>query len=236
MILLTLLKKGYLMHHVTALIVSLCLVVSVIPAGAADPTTDDQKTMYALGLLISQSLGPFALTESELEFVRTGMTDGVLKKTPKVDLQTFGPKVNQLQQARVAALSETEKKTGAGFLAKAAAESGAKKTESGAIVTTIKEGKGATPKATDTVKVHYHGTLIDGTVFDSSVKRGEPATFPLNQVIKCWTEGLQQVKVGGKSKLVCPSTVAYGDRGSPPTIKPGATLIFEVELLEIVQK
>lgn len=224
------------MRPVTIVIVLLSLMLPAMPAGAADPSTDDQKTFYALGLLISQSLTPFALTESELDFVRTGMTDGVLKKTPKVDLQAFGPKVNQLQQTRAAALAETEKKTGTAFIAKAAAESGAKKTESGAIVTTIKEGKGATPTATDTVKVHYHGTLIDGTVFDSSVKRGEPATFPLNQVIKCWTEGVQLIKVGGKSKLVCPSAIAYGDRGSPPTIKPGATLVFEVELLEIVKK
>jgi FKBP-type peptidyl-prolyl cis-trans isomerase FkpA len=205
-------------------------------AGAADPSTDDQKTMYALGLIISQSLAPFALTESELDFVRAGITDGVLKKTPKVDLPTYGPKVNQVQQARAAALAETEKKAGAAYVEKAAKEAGAKKTESGAIVTTVKEGKGEQPKATDTVKVHYHGTLIDGTVFDSSVKRGEPATFPLNQVIKCWTEGVQLMKVGGKSKLVCPSAIAYGDRGSPPTIKPGATLLFEVELLEIAKK
>jgi len=205
-------------------------------AGAADPATDDQKTMYALGLIISQSLASFSLTESELDLVRSGMTDGVLKKTPKVDLQTYGPKVNQVQQTRAAAQADVEKKAGTAFVTKAAAEPGAKKTESGAILTTIKEGKGEQPKATDTVKVHYHGTLIDGTVFDSSVKRGEPATFPLNQVIKCWTEGLQLMKVGGKSKLVCPSAIAYGDRGSPPTIKPGATLVFEVELLEIAKK
>lgn len=224
------------MRIVAACLLSLLCVGSSHALAASDPSTDDQKTFYALGLIISQSLGTFSLSEAELEYVKAGLTDGILKKTPKVDIQAFGPKVNQVQQTRAAAQSETEKKAGAAFLEKAAKESGAKKTESGAIVTAMKEGKGESPKATDTVKVHYHGTLIDGTVFDSSVKRGEPATFPLNQVIKCWTEGVQLIKVGGKSKLVCPSAIAYGERGSPPAIKPGATLIFEVELLEIVKK
>ncbi len=203
-------------------------------AASGEPTNDEQKTLYSLGLAISQSLGTFALTESELEFVKTGITDGVLKRTLKTDLQTFGPKIQQLQQARTAAVAESEKKAGATYLAKAAAEKGATKTESGIVIIAMKPGTGASPKATDTVKVHYHGTLTDGTVFDSSVKRGEPAAFALNQVIKCWTEGVQQIKVGGKSRLVCPANLAYGDRGSPPAIKPGATLTFEVELLEIV--
>jgi len=205
-------------------------------AAPQDPANDDQKTLYALGLAISQSLGTFSLSEAELDMVKNGLTDGVLKRPPKADLQTFGPKIQQLQQSRVALVAEGEKKAGAAFLAKAASEKGATKTESGIVITTIKPGTGATPKATDTVKVHYHGTLTDGTVFDSSVKRGEPATFPLDKVIKCWTEGVQQVKVGGKSRLVCPSNLAYGDAGSPPVIKPGSTLVFEVELLEIVNK
>ena len=96
-------------------------------------------------------------------------------------------------------------------------------------------GSGKHPTVRDVVRIHYAGTLVDGTEFDSSYTRGEPATFPLNQVIKCWTEGVQKIKVGGKSRLVCPSNLAYGDRGSPPTIKPGATLVFEVELLDIVK-
>ena len=202
---------------------------------AADPTTDDQKTLYALGVAMSQGLGSFNLSEAELEMVKTGLTDGVLKRTPKVNMQEAMPKVEQLQKTRLAAVSEGEKKAGADFLAKAAAEKGAVKTDSGLVYSVIKEGSGAAPKATDTVKVHYHGTLTDGTVFDSSVQRGQPATFPLTGVIKCWTEGVQEIKVGGKSRLVCPAAIAYGDRGSPPAIKPGATLIFEVELLEIVK-
>jgi len=100
---------------------------------------------------------------------------------------------------------------------------------------TIKAGTGPTPKPSDTVKVHYHGTLTDGTVFDSSVQRGQPATFQLSGIIPCWKEGLQLMKVGGKSRLVCPPELAYGDRGAPPRIKPGATLVFEVELLEIAK-
>jgi FKBP-type peptidyl-prolyl cis-trans isomerase FkpA/FKBP-type peptidyl-prolyl cis-trans isomerase FklB len=214
------------------------LLTVATPALAApqEPVTDDQKTLYALGLAVSQSLGAFTLSEAELDMVKNGLTDGVLKRPQKVDLQAFGPKIQQLQQARAAVVAESEKKAGAVFLAKAASEKGAMKTESGIVITTLKPGSGAAPKTTDTVKVHYHGTLIDGTVFDSSLKRGQPATFPLAQVIKCWTEGVQQIKVGGKSRLVCPSDLAYGERGSPPMIKPGATLVFEVELLDIVTK
>lgn len=213
----------------------LCVGIAATHASAAEPATDTQKTLYALGVAISQQLGDFALSEADLEFVRSGLSDGVLKRPLKVEMQTFGPKIQPLAESRAEGISKKERAAGASFIAKAAAESGAKKTESGAIVKVIKEGTGKTPTAADTVKVHYHGTLIDGTVFDSSVRRGDPATFPLSGVIKCWTEGVQMIKVGGKSRLVCPAGLAYGDRGSPPVIKPGATLVFEVELLEIIK-
>ena len=107
------------------------------------------------------------------------------------------------------------------------------KTASGLVMIPVTPGTGASPKATDTVTVNYEGRLTDGTVFDSSVQHGGPATVPLNRVIKCWTEALQLAKVGGKSRLVCPADLAYGDQGWPPLIKPGATLVFEVELLGI---
>jgi FKBP-type peptidyl-prolyl cis-trans isomerase FkpA len=219
---------------VSCLVTVLCLGTSATFAAAPELTTDEQKTLYVMGLAISQSISSFSLSESELELVKAGITDGVFKRPPTVDLQTFGPKIQELQKARAAVLAEPEKKAGAAFLAKIAAEAGAKKTESGAILKTIKEGSGATPKITDMVKVHYQGTLIDGTVFDSSAKQGEPAMLRVNEMSKCWVEGMRQIKVGGRSKLVCPSSLAYRDKGLPPLIKPGATLVFEIELLEIV--
>ena len=115
-----------------------------------------------------------------------------------------------------------------------AAEPREEKTASGIGITTLKEGTGANPKVSDTVKVHYRGTLENGQEFDNSYKRGQPATFPLTRVIPCWTEGVQKIKVGGKAKLVCPPNLAYGNQ-NVPGIPPGSTLIFEVELLDIAR-
>ncbi len=210
------------------------------PACAADPAspelkTDDDKALYALGWIISQNLASFYLTGPELEIVKVGLTDGALNKEKKVDPQAYAQKAQELAKARAGKAAEEEKKKSKAFLDKAAAEKGAEKLPSGLVYQSLKAGEGDAPKPTDKVKVHYHGTLTDGTVFDSSVQRGQPATFPLNAVIPCWTEGVGKLKVGGKAKLICPSDIAYGDRGSPPTIKPGATLVFEVELLEITK-
>jgi FKBP-type peptidyl-prolyl cis-trans isomerase FkpA/FKBP-type peptidyl-prolyl cis-trans isomerase FklB len=212
----------------------LAVLLCAAPALAAEPKTEEEKTVYAIGLAFSQNVSWFGLSPQEIELVKQGLIDGLAGKK-LVDLQVYGPKIQELQKTRVAALAETEKKAGQAFLDKAAAEKGAKKLPSGVVISTLKPGTGPSPAATDKVKVHYHGTLPDGTVFDSSVQRNEPATLPLDRVIRCWTEGVQQMKVGGKSRLVCPADVAYGERGAPPRIKPGATLVFEVELLEIVK-
>ena len=119
----------------------------------------------------------------------------------------------------------------------AAKEAGAVVTPSGLVYRSLKDGKGASPMAADTVKVHYRGTFLDGKEFDSSYKRGEPIEFPLNGVIKCWTEGVQKMKIGGKAKLTCPASIAYGERGAGGgVIPPNATLQFEVELLGIAKR
>ena|SRR5579872_3464733 len=204
-------------------------------ASAAQPQTEDQKTLYALGMMLGRNIGVFNLSKDELAFVSAGMSDQVLKAKAAVVLETYGPKVDALARSRRTAATEAEKGRAKQALETAARETGAVKTPSGMVIRTIKPGTGPTPAATDKVKVHYVGTLTDGTEFDSSIKRKEPATFPLNGVIKCWTEGVQRMKVGEKARLTCPSDLAYGDGGQPPTIPGGATLLFDVELLEIVK-
>jgi len=203
----------------------------VKPAAAQAPMTDEQKTIYALGLSMYRSIGQFDLSPQEVAIVQRAFSDAAAGK-PEIDLSEWGPKIQPFAQARAARISERQKADSAAYLAKASAEPGAIKTESGLVYRDLRPGTGASPKATDTVKVNYRGTLVDGTEFDSSYKRNQPMQFALNGVIPCWTEGVQRMKVGGKAELVCPSDLAYGERGRPG-IPGGAALIFEIELLDI---
>jgi FKBP-type peptidyl-prolyl cis-trans isomerase FkpA len=212
----------------------LLILPAVLLAQAPALSTDDEKTIYALGLSVANSLGQFDLSPAELEIVKRAMTDAAAKK-PAVELDTWGPKIQGFATQRGTRVAGREKANSAAYLAKAAAEAGSVKTDSGLIYREVRAGMGESPKATDTVKVNYRGTLVNGTEFDSSYKRNEPAEFPLNGVIPCWTEGVQKMKPGGKSTLVCPSNLAYGDQGRP-SIPGGATLIFDIELLEVQAK
>ena len=216
------------------LIIAVLITLLAVPAFAADaPKTEDEKTFYAIGIALARQLAVFNLTPGEFELVQRGFADSAPGKQPAVNYDSYSQKVQELAQARRAAQGAKLASAGKEFLDKAATEKGAVKTDSGLVYLSLKEGSGATPAATDKVKVHYRGTLIDGQEFDSSYKRNEPAEFPLNGVIKCWTEGVQKMKVGGKAKLVCPPAIAYGEKGAGSVIPPNATLIFEVELLEI---
>jgi FKBP-type peptidyl-prolyl cis-trans isomerase FkpA len=230
------------MRYFSLVIVSLALAACSAPDSSAPPPaateqapgpqSDTEKTIYALGVAISSNVGQFKLTSDELALVADGLRDGVLGNTLKVDMQTYGPRIQFLADERATAAAGAEKQAADAWLAEQAALPGAQRSPSGVIFISMTDGTGENPSATSTVSVHYHGTLRDGTVFDSSVDRGEPISFPLNGVIPCWTEAVQKIKVGGKAKLVCPSDTAYGDAGSG-SIPPGAALAFEVELLAI---
>jgi FKBP-type peptidyl-prolyl cis-trans isomerase FkpA len=202
--------------------------------GGGSPKSEDDKTLYALGQVIGRNVAVFDLSPAELEMVKTGLTDTVEKRKPAVDADAYRQKIDNLARSRSTAAAQKEKARSQSIIDAAAREPGAIKTPSGMVIRTTKPGNGPSPAPTDRVKVHYEGHLIDGTVFDSSRKRGEPATFPLNGVIKCWTEGVGRMKVGETAVLTCPSDLAYGDQGRP-SIPGGATLIFDVELLEILK-
>ncbi|MEN6620650.1 MAG: FKBP-type peptidyl-prolyl cis-trans isomerase [Smithella sp.] len=205
----------------------------VIPACTKEPKTDEQKAFYSLGVNINKQLSVFDMTLEELKYVQQGMSDAAAGKKLAAEPEANMQKLGQLAKARMTKAAEKQKAQAKPFLEKAAAEKGAKKTASGLIYKEIKAGTGVSPKPNDVVKVHYTGSLIDGKEFDSSVKRGQPVEFPLGQVLPCWSEGVALMKVGGKAKLICPSDLAYGDFGRPPLIPGGATLIFEVELLDV---
>lgn len=206
------------------------------PAAAGDLATDEDKILYVLGVSIGRSLAPFQLTSAELGKVVAGIDDSISGRPPKVDLPTWGPRIEELANARAAKAAGANAEKSKVFLDGLAATPGATVTPSGVVFVDVAPGTGPNPTPQDTVRVHYRGTLADGTVFDSSYDRGQPAVFSLGQVIPCWVEGIQKIKVGGKAKLGCPSNLAYGEHGMGSDIPPGAALQFEVELLGIEGK
>ena len=198
--------------------------------------TDEAKALHALGYNIGTQMGDLrggVFSEGEVDDLLTGIKAALVDEPPEVPLAEYVPKAAEIIQGRQAVKAEKAAAAGLKALDEAAAEEGATRTDRGLVIKTLEEGSGASPTAADTVEVHYEGTLVDGTIFDSSYKRGDSISFPLSGVIKGWTEGLQLMKVGEKAKLTIPSDIAYGDRGSPPAIPPKATLVFQVELLAI---
>ncbi|KUG23266.1 fkbp-type peptidyl-prolyl cis-trans isomerase fkpa precursor [hydrocarbon metagenome] len=214
------------------LIICVFIFLLVSPVWAATPQTEDQKALYALGADLAKKLSIFDLTADEFEFVKQGMSDVIAGKKLEAEPEAYQQSIGILFQARMIAAAQRQKMLAKPYLEKAAKEKDAQLMASGLVYQSIKVGTGAQPKGSDVVKVHYTGTFIDGKEFDSSVKRGQPLEFQLDQVIPCWTEGLAKMKIGGKAKLICPSDIAYGDQGRPPIVPGGATLIFDVELLD----
>lgn len=231
------------MKLVACAVLSLMLIAG--PAVASDPVTelktDKQKLSYALGLDLGSYFKSLE-TDFDLNAIYHGIsasytgTEALLTPDEAAEIQKqFAIDQQKKKMEKVQALLETNKAAAAAFLKKNKTEKGVKVTDSGLQYKVIEEGKGEKPAATDTVKVHYKGTLLDGTEFDSSYKRNKPATFKANQVIPGWTEALQMMTPGSKYTLYLPPELAYGDRGAPPAIEPGSLLIFEVELVEVIK-
>lgn len=222
------------------IILGALLIASPLLAQDKSPLKDQKdKVSYSIGLDIGltfkkqkMDLNPDALTaglKDALSGNKPLLTDEQVKET----MTAFSKDMTEKQSAASKEASEKNSATGTKFLAENKAKEGVKTTASGLQYKVIKEGNGPTPKETETVVVNYRGTLVDGTEFDSSYKRGEPATFPVNRVIKGWTEALQLMKAGSKYQLFIPASLAYGERGAGQEIGPNATLIFDVELLSI---
>ncbi len=207
----------------------------VAPVSVGAPTNDTDRTLYALGVFHGQRLQQFNLTPRESAMVARGMQDQINNGRTSVNMREMMPRLQELADTRSRQAQQENVRRGTEFATRAAAETGAQRTATGLVYRSLTEGTGASPTREDTVTVHYVGTLIDGTEFDSSRTRGEPATFSLGGVIPCWTEGVQLMKVGGRARLVCPPDIAYGERGQRQ-IPPGSTLNFEVELISITPR
>ena len=220
-----------------AALASACNKDGAHPTSALD--TDAQKFGYAIGVDIGNSLSPVK-AEVDIDALINGMEEALAGKAPRLDDEArekvkseVSKRLQAKQMEERTAKAAAAKEAGEKFLAENGKRAGVKTTASGLQYEILTEGSGATPKATDKVTVHYKGTLIDGTEFDSSYSRGQPVTFPLGNVIPGWTEGLQLVKAGGKAKLYIPSALAYGERGAGAKIGPNEALVFEVELVSI---
>ncbi len=211
------------------------LVMGATTAQAADLNTDKQKMSYFLGFQVGQQFKQDGIELDAAAFLQA-VKDVQADAQPKLAPEEMQAVVQRFQQARLAEVqkaSEDNRKAGKEFLAANKGKPGVKVTESGLQYKVIKEGSGKQPTADSTVSVHYRGTLINGTEFDSSYKRGQPASFPVGGVIRGWTEALQMMKEGAKWELYIPSDLAYGERGAGASIGPNSTLKFEVELLEV---
>jgi len=211
---------------------------AALPSGTLSLETEEQKLLYMLGLAAGERLVQVGLSEDELSYVFAGVRDRALQRQSAIDELQYGPRLGAYAQQRFQQTAAQEPELSAQFVAEQAAQPGAVVTDSGMVYLELTSGSGESPGPDSTVVVHYLGRLRSGAVFDSSYVRGEPSTVSLarrgdQQVIPCWREGVQRMKVGGKSRLVCPSETAYGSQGAPPRILPGAALFFEVELLEV---
>jgi FKBP-type peptidyl-prolyl cis-trans isomerase len=219
------------------LIIAALILLAATPSFAAKkkPMTEEQKAIYAVGLVIARQLSTFDLTPAEVRIMKRGLRDGLKGRKPQVDFTVYSKKSQELGVARRDAHGAKLAARAKDFLAKAAEEEGAVKTGSGLVYRSLEEGSGATPGAEDKIKAHYVASLIDGKEMESTYKNGQPDELTVKEFMKCLAEGVQLMKQGGKARLVCPPEIALGKEGYG-VIPPNATLVFDVELLEVTKQ
>ena len=216
-----------------SILISMLLIFAMASPLAQGEDAPNDKVFYYLGTAIHSTLEPMALSAREKELVLEGLTASMKGEAEALDDSVYGPEIQRLGQRRAAAVAQAELGESEAYANRMAGEKGAVRTASGLVYQEVQPGTGVQPEATSTVRAHYHGTLRDGSVFVSSRDRGEPLTIGPNRVIPCWTEGIAMMKVGGKAKLTCPASIAYGPQGQGG-IPGNAALTFEVELLEVL--
>ncbi len=220
---------------VAARLGALLLLTAGLPqatARAAGPRTEADRTFYAVGVNVARRLRVFDLSPAELKVVQRGLEDAV-RGSPALDPRAYSAAIDKLASARTKGPASRQKDKAASFLASAAREKGAVRTASGLVYRELRAGTGPAAQASDLVTVRYTASLADGTVYDSTDKRGKPLTVRLDEVMRCWNEGVPRMKVGGRARLVCPSELTYGDAGREPSVPGGAAVAFDVELLRI---
>lgn len=228
-------NKTLLILSVTlAIAVAILSTLLLLPSSPGISSNDD-KIFYALGFELGKNISTLNLSAQEMNLVTAGVRDSALHKTPKINSTEFLPQIREMSSNRSRESAQRENKASLDYLKDIESQSGITKKHQ-ILFKVLAEGKGKSPTTKDRVKVHYEGKLRDGTIFDSSIRRGQPANFPVTGVIPCWTEALQSMKIGSKLQVYCPPETAYGERGSPPIIPGGSALIFEIELLGIENK
>src|SRR6185369_12757370 len=222
------------------IIIAAIILLTALPVYAARkkpvvrPLTEEQKVFYAIGLVLARQVEVFDLTPAEIRIVKQGLNDAMKGRKPKVDYAVYSKKSQELSVARREAHGKKLEPKAAAFIEAAAKEDGAVKSKSGVVYRALKEGEGASPAETETIKLHYRSLLIDGKEMDSTYKRGEPEEAKVSEYIQCLNEGVRLMKPGGKARLVCPPETALGKDGSW-VVPANSTLVYEVELVKVVR-
>jgi len=205
------------------------------PAGSAEPSTEREKTLYAMGAMLGLPVSSLDLKDDDLAWIRQGLSDSAGGRSLRIPLESFAPKVSDFTQSRLAEVASLEAAKDSVVVQREAAQPGTVRHPSGLLYRETKAGTKPGPGKTGKVFVAYTGTLTNGTVFDTSRSLGRPIVFDLEKVIPCWRNALPLMKAGGQARIVCPPSLAWGNVGNPPRIRPGATVIYDIELVEVLK-